>query len=64
MGNLDRQQIMQQFNEIDNQVERIENEVNNYRRRFKVAYKKKQQAKANNLFTKSVFDDYDDITKI
>jgi len=54
MGDLDRQQIMQQFNEIDNQVERIENEVNNYRRRFKSVYKKAQQSKANNLFTKSV----------
>jgi len=64
MGDLDRQQIMQQFNEIDNQVERIEDEVNNYRRRFKSVYKKAQQSKANNLFTKSVYDDYDDITKI
>jgi len=64
MGDLDRQQIMQQFNEIDNQVERIENEVNNYRRKFKSVNKKAQQSKANNLFTKSVYDDYDDITKI
>lgn len=64
MGDLDRQQIMQQFNEIDNQVERIENEVNQYNRRFNRVYKKKQQTKVNNLLTESVFDDYDDITKI
>ena len=64
MGDLDRQQIMQQFNEIDNQVERIEDEVNQYNRRFNRVCKKKQQTKVNNLLTESVFDDYDDITKI
>lgn len=64
MGDLDRQQIMQQFNEIDNQVERIENEVNQYNRRFNSICKKKQQTKANNLLSESVFDDYDDITEI
>ena len=64
MGDLDRQQIMQQFNEIDNQVERIENEVNQYNRGFNSVCKKKLQTKDNNLLSESVFDDYDDITEI
>ena len=62
MGDLDRQQIMQQFNEIDNQVEKLENELDKHSRGICSVYKKEQQKKANNLLKKSVFDDYDDIT--
>ena len=62
MGDLDHQQLMEQFNEIDNQVEKLENELNQHSRGIRSVYKKEQQKKANNLLKKSVFDDYDDIT--
>jgi len=62
MGDLDHQQLMEQFNEIDNQVEKLENELDQHSRGIRSVYKKEQQKKANNLLKKSVFDDYDDIT--
>ena len=62
MGDLDHQQLMEQFNEIDNQVEKLENEINQHSKGSDKIYKKEQQKKANNLLKKSVFDDYDDIT--
>ena len=62
MGDLDHQQLMEQFNEIDNQVEKLENEINQHSKGSDKIYKKEQSKKADFLLKESVFDDYDDIT--
>ena len=64
MGDLDHQQLMEQFNEIDNQVEKLENEINQHSKGSDKIYKKEQSKKSDFLLKKSVFDDYDDITEI
>ena len=64
MGDLDHQQLMEQFNEIDNQVEKLENEINQHSRKCDRVHKKEQSKKTDFLLKKSVFDDYDDITEI
>ena len=62
MGDLDHQQLMEQFNEIDNQVEKLENEINQHSKESDKIYKKEQSKKSDFLLKESVFDDYDDIT--
>ena len=62
MGDLDHQQLMEQFNEIDNQVEKLENEINQHSRKCDRVHKKEQSKKSDFLLKESVFDDYDDIT--
>ena len=62
MGDLDHQQLMEQFNEIDNQVEKLENEINQHSRKRDRVHKKEQSKKSDFLLKESVFDDYDDIT--
>ena len=62
MGDLDHQQLMEQFNEIDNQVEKLENEISQHSKGSDKIYKKEQSKKADFLLKESVFDDYDDIT--
>ena len=49
-------------NEIDNQVEKLENEINQHSRKRDRVHKKEQSKKSDFLLKKSVFDDYDDIT--
>ena len=70
MGDLDRIQIMQLFDEIDNQVEELENEINSYDSRFGVLAKKqdcKQQISSkylghNTTRTRNDFDDFEEVS--
>jgi hypothetical protein len=61
MGDLDRIQIMQLFDEIDNQVEELEYEINQHTQR---AYRtSKQIRQSNNVQQRAVYDDYEIIKK-
>ena len=57
MGDLDHQQLMEQFNEIDNQVEKLENEINQHSRKCDRVHKKEQSKKSDFLLKETVFDD-------
>ena len=61
MGDLDRIQIMQLFDEIDNQVEELEYEIDQHTQR---AYRtSKQIRQSNNVQQRAVYDDYEIIKK-
>ena len=62
MGDLDRIQIMQLFDEIDNQVEKIEHDVNQHIRQPKSIRKKAQ--KSNRMYEPRVSDAYDDFEEV
>ena len=63
-GDLTKQQIDELFDEIYNQCERLDDEINQHSRKSDRVHKKEQSKKTDYLLKKSVFDDYDDITKI
>lgn len=62
MGDLDRIQIMQLFDEIDNQVEKIEHDVNQHIRQPKSLCQKKQEG--NRMYEPRVSDAYDDFEEV
>ena len=62
MGDLDRIQIMQLFDEIDNQVEKIEHDVNQHIRQPKSLCQKKQES--NRMYRTRVSDAYDDFEEV
>tara|TARA_R100000655_G_C2904044_1_gene179356 strand:+ start:157 stop:633 length:477 start_codon:yes stop_codon:yes gene_type:complete len=62
MGDLDRIQIMQLFDEIDNQVEKIEHDVNQYIRQPKSICQKKQES--NRMHKARVSFNYDDFEEV
>ena len=62
MGDLDRIQIMQLFDEIDNQVEKIEHDVNQHIRQPKSLCQKKQES--NRMYRARVSDAYDDFEEV
>ena len=62
MGDLDRIQIMQLFDEIDNQVEKIEYDVNKHIRQPKSLCQKKQES--NRMYRARVSDAYDDFEEV
>ena len=62
MGDLDRIQIMQLFDEIDNQVEKIEYDVNKHIRQPKSLCQKKQES--NRMYRTRVSNDFDDFEEI
>ena len=63
MGDLDRIQIMQLFDEIDNQVEELENEVNQYTKRTIRIYRSEPNTESYSLQQRTVHDDYEIIKK-
>ena len=63
MGDLNHQQLMAQFNEIDNQVEKLEDEINGYSKRTNRVYRQKQNRKINTLHERAIFDDYEVINE-
>jgi len=63
MGDLDHQQLMEQFNEIDNQVEKLEDEINGHRQRINRIYRQKQNRKINTLHKRTIYDDYEIINE-
>ena len=63
MGDLDHQQLMEQFNEIDNQVEKLEDEINGHRQRTNRIYRQKQNRKINTLHKRTIYDDYEIINE-
>jgi len=62
MGDLDRIQIMQLFDEIDNQVEKIENDVKQYIRHSKGFRTETQES--NRMHRTRVSTDFDDFKEI
>ena len=62
MGDLDRIQIMQLFDEIDNQVEKIEYDVKQYIRHSKGFRTETQES--NRMHRKRVSTDFDDFKEI
>jgi len=62
MGDLDKIQIMQLFDEIDNQVEKIEHDVNQHIRQPKSLCQKKQES--NRVYRTRVSDAYDDFEEV
>ncbi len=62
MGDLDRIQIMQLFDEIDNQVEKIEYDVNQHIRQPKSIRQKAQ--KSNRMHRARISNDFDDFKEI
>ena len=62
-SDLSRVQIEQLFNEIDNYVEIIENEVNEFRKRTNRVYKQKQYREINSMHKSAIYDDYEVIEK-
>jgi len=62
MGDLDRIQIMQLFDEIDNQVEKIEYDVNQHIRQPKSLCQKKQES--NRMYRTRVSDADDDFEEV
>lgn len=62
MGDLDRIQIMQLFDEIDNQVEKIEYDVNQYIRQPKGFRKETQES--NRMHRARISNDFDDFEEV
>ena len=62
MGDLDRIQIMQLFDEIDNQVEKIEYDVNQYIRQPKGFRKETQES--NRMYRARISNDFDDFEEV
>lgn len=69
MGDLDKTQLIELFNEIDNQVEKIEDEINSYKNGFRVLAKKQDCEQQNSskylghstTRTRNDFDDFEEI---
>ena len=62
MGDLDRIQIMQLFDEIDNQVEELEHEINQHIRQPKGFRKETQES--NRMHRARISNDFDDFEEV
>ncbi len=62
MGDLDKTQLIELFNEIDNQVEKLEDDVNNYINKPKIIRKKAQES--YRMHTTRISNDFDDFEEV
>ena len=62
MGDLDKTQLIELFNEIDNQVEKIEDDVNNYINKPKIIRTKAQES--YRMHTTRISNDFDDFEEV
>lgn len=62
MGDLDKTQLIELFNEIDNQVEKIEYDVNNHINKPKIIRTKAQES--YRMHTTRVSNDFDDFEEV
>jgi hypothetical protein len=59
IGDLDIYQVQELMNEIDNQCERIDNEVNQHRKRTNRVHQRKWKEDDNTLHEKRIYDGYE-----